>query len=66
MRRRIGATYFKDLNAMDRMGETEQAEWLAFDFALAGNLPKKPVDPDEKPPENMTPHERLQWVLDRQ
>ena len=51
---------------MDRMGETEQAEWLAFDFAMAGKLPRKPVDPDEKPPEDMTPQERFEWVLERQ
>ncbi len=46
------------------MPASEQAEWLAFDFANRGQLPRKPVDQDEKPPENMTPQERLKWVLD--
>lgn len=51
--------------ALDRMTATEQAEWLAFDFALRGALPPPPVDPDETPPEFDSPQDRLRWLQAR-
>lgn len=51
--------------ALDRMPAATQAEWLAFDLAREGVIPKRPHDPDEKPPDDLTPEQRFHWVMER-
>jgi len=57
--------YLRDLTALDRLPAAEQAEWLAFDYALNGTIPPPPIDPDAPLPEFATAQERFEYVMAR-